>query len=209
MVPPDAVPVVTAEGLTNEIVVGPVGRLPRTGRVDRARDGVDHPLRAGTSWLRSRRSSSSPPLEFASFVAAGTVGAVVGSLVADDRFGVDGDRALYSFGGWAIYNAALVWFVYAGTGSSPHRPRARSAVAGRGIEPRAGGRPRRRRGRPSPPHGTDDGAGTMNIVWMATITVVLSVERTVSWGGRLARVVGLAAGVAGVVVLVGPTVGIA
>jgi predicted metal-binding membrane protein len=49
----------------------------------------------------------------------------------------------------------------------------------------------------------------MNIVWMATITVVLSVERTVSWGGRLARVVGLAAGVAGVVVLVGPTVGIA
>ncbi|WP_152039693.1 DUF2182 domain-containing protein [Salinigranum salinum] len=50
--------------------------------------------------------------------------------------------------------------------------------------------------------------GTMNLVWMAAITVVLSVERTVSWGDTLARGVGLAAGVAGVVVLVGPIVGI-
>jgi predicted metal-binding membrane protein len=49
--------------------------------------------------------------------------------------------------------------------------------------------------------------GTMNLVWMALITVVLSVERTVSWGDRLARVVGVAASVAGVVVLVAPTVG--
>jgi predicted metal-binding membrane protein len=51
--------------------------------------------------------------------------------------------------------------------------------------------------------------GTMNLVWMAAITVVLSVERTVSWGDRLARVVGVAAGIAGVIVLVGPVVGIA
>jgi predicted metal-binding membrane protein len=51
--------------------------------------------------------------------------------------------------------------------------------------------------------------GTMNLVWMAVITVVLSVERTVSWGDRLARVVGVTAGVAGVVVLVAPVVGIA
>jgi predicted metal-binding membrane protein len=43
--------------------------------------------------------------------------------------------------------------------------------------------------------------GTMNLVWMALITVVLSVERTVSWGGRLARGVGVVACVAGVVVL--------
>jgi predicted metal-binding membrane protein len=50
--------------------------------------------------------------------------------------------------------------------------------------------------------------GTMNLVWMALITVVLSVERTVSWGDRLARVVGVAASVAGVVVLVAPVVGV-
>jgi predicted metal-binding membrane protein len=43
--------------------------------------------------------------------------------------------------------------------------------------------------------------GTMNLVWMALITVVLSVERTVSWGDRLARGVGVVACVAGVVVL--------
>jgi membrane protein DedA with SNARE-associated domain len=114
------------------------------------------------------------PAEFALFIAVGTVGAVVGSLVAYYLFGVNGDRVLqryghvlrvpeseierskawfrrwgeglmfwgrvvpvlrtpisvpagfarmdlrrftvYSFGGWAIYNAALVWLVYSGSG---------------------------------------------------------------------------------------------
>jgi predicted metal-binding membrane protein len=51
--------------------------------------------------------------------------------------------------------------------------------------------------------------GTMNLVWMAGITLVLSVERTVSWGDRLARVVGVVAGVAGVAVLVATAVGVA
>lgn len=41
--------------------------------------------------------------------------------------------------------------------------------------------------------------GTMNLVWMALITVVLSVERAVSWGDRLARVVGVVAVAGGVV----------
>ncbi|MFA9416005.1 DUF2182 domain-containing protein [Natrinema sp. HArc-T2] len=40
--------------------------------------------------------------------------------------------------------------------------------------------------------------GSMNIVWMALIAVVLSLERTVAWGERLARAVGLLAGTAGV-----------
>ena len=114
------------------------------------------------------------PAEFALFIAVGTVGAVIGSLVAYYLFGVNGDRVLqryghvlrvpeseierskawfrrwgeglmfwgrvvpvlrtpisvpagfarmdlrrftvYSFGGWAIYNAALVWLVYSGSG---------------------------------------------------------------------------------------------
>lgn len=51
--------------------------------------------------------------------------------------------------------------------------------------------------------------GTMNLVWMAGITLVLSVERTVSWGDRLARAVGVAAGVAGVALLVATAVGAA
>jgi predicted metal-binding membrane protein len=51
--------------------------------------------------------------------------------------------------------------------------------------------------------------GTMNLVWMAIITVVLSIERTVAWGDRLARGVGVAAGVAGVVVLVTALAGLA
>ncbi|WP_433633129.1 DUF2182 domain-containing protein [Halomicrococcus sp. NG-SE-24] len=34
-------------------------------------------------------------------------------------------------------------------------------------------------------------AGTMNILWMGIITIVLSLERTVSWGPRLARAVGI------------------
>ncbi|MFC7212555.1 DUF2182 domain-containing protein [Saliphagus sp. GCM10025334] len=41
-------------------------------------------------------------------------------------------------------------------------------------------------------------AGSMNILWMATIALVLSLERTVSWGPRLAKAVGLFAGVAGI-----------
>ncbi|WP_144799187.1 DUF2182 domain-containing protein [Halorubrum depositum] len=43
--------------------------------------------------------------------------------------------------------------------------------------------------------------GSMNIVWMALITVVLSLERTVSWGERFARGTGIAAGIAGVAVI--------
>lgn len=49
--------------------------------------------------------------------------------------------------------------------------------------------------------------GTMNLVWMAAITLVLSIERTVSWGDRLARAVGVVSGVAGVVVLAATAVG--
>lgn len=40
--------------------------------------------------------------------------------------------------------------------------------------------------------------GSMNIVWMAIITVVLSLERTVAWGEWLASAVGILAGVAGI-----------
>ncbi|WP_435344930.1 DUF2182 domain-containing protein [Haloarchaeobius sp. HRN-SO-5] len=43
--------------------------------------------------------------------------------------------------------------------------------------------------------------GSMNIVWMALITVALSLERTVSWGEQLARAVGVVAGIAGVSVV--------
>lgn len=39
--------------------------------------------------------------------------------------------------------------------------------------------------------------GSMNIVWMALISVVLSLERVVSWGERLARAIGIIAGTAG------------
>lgn len=39
--------------------------------------------------------------------------------------------------------------------------------------------------------------GTMNLVWMAAITVVLSLERTVSWGESLSKGVGMVAGVVG------------
>ncbi|WP_126661917.1 DUF2182 domain-containing protein [Haloterrigena salifodinae] len=44
--------------------------------------------------------------------------------------------------------------------------------------------------------------GSMNIVWMALIAVVLSLERTVAWGEQLARVVGVLAGAAGSTVIV-------
>jgi predicted metal-binding membrane protein len=45
-------------------------------------------------------------------------------------------------------------------------------------------------------------AGSMNILWMAIIALVLSLERTVSWGPRLAKAVGVVAGVAGVTFVV-------
>ncbi|MDS0476853.1 DUF2182 domain-containing protein [Natrinema sp. 1APR25-10V2] len=41
--------------------------------------------------------------------------------------------------------------------------------------------------------------GSMNIVWMALITVVLSLERMVVWGEQLAHAVGILAGAAGTV----------
>ncbi|WP_458187579.1 DUF2182 domain-containing protein [Haladaptatus sp. NG-WS-4] len=44
--------------------------------------------------------------------------------------------------------------------------------------------------------------GTMNLVWMALITVVLSLERTVSWGGILSKGVGVLSGVSGFALLV-------
>jgi predicted metal-binding membrane protein len=40
--------------------------------------------------------------------------------------------------------------------------------------------------------------GSMNVVWMALITAVLSLERVVGWGDRLARATGVVAGIAGV-----------
>lgn len=43
--------------------------------------------------------------------------------------------------------------------------------------------------------------GSMNVVWMALVTVALSLERTVAWGERLATAIGVAAGAAGVVVV--------
>ena len=43
--------------------------------------------------------------------------------------------------------------------------------------------------------------GSTNIVWMALIAVVLSLERTVAWGERLARAVGLLAGGSGISVI--------
>ncbi|WP_293029486.1 DUF2182 domain-containing protein [Natronococcus sp.] len=44
-------------------------------------------------------------------------------------------------------------------------------------------------------------AGSMNVLWMAGIAVVLSLERTVSWGPQLARAVGAVAAVGGVALL--------
>jgi predicted metal-binding membrane protein len=43
--------------------------------------------------------------------------------------------------------------------------------------------------------------GSMNILWMAGITVALSLERVVGWGDRLGRAIGVAAGVGGFVTL--------
>ncbi|MFB6166547.1 MAG: DUF2182 domain-containing protein [Haloarculaceae archaeon] len=43
--------------------------------------------------------------------------------------------------------------------------------------------------------------GSMNLLWMAGLTVVLSLERVVSWGDRLATAVGAVAGVVGFVLL--------
>lgn len=44
--------------------------------------------------------------------------------------------------------------------------------------------------------------GSMNIVWMALIAVVLSLERTVAWGEQLARAVGVLAGITGITIVV-------
>ncbi len=44
--------------------------------------------------------------------------------------------------------------------------------------------------------------GSMNIVWMALIAVVLSLERTVTWGQRLAQAVGISAGLGGISLLI-------
>lgn len=44
--------------------------------------------------------------------------------------------------------------------------------------------------------------GSMNLLWMAGITVVLSLERTVAWGRQLAQAVGILAGVAGIASIV-------
>jgi predicted metal-binding membrane protein len=43
--------------------------------------------------------------------------------------------------------------------------------------------------------------GSMNILWMAGITVVLSLERVLGWGDRLANGVGMAAGIGGIAVI--------
>ncbi|ELY54097.1 hypothetical protein C491_19917 [Natronococcus amylolyticus DSM 10524] len=44
-------------------------------------------------------------------------------------------------------------------------------------------------------------AGSMNVLWMAVIALVLSLERTVPWGPQLARAVGVVAAVGGIVLL--------
>ncbi|WP_416838555.1 DUF2182 domain-containing protein [Haloferax sp. DFSO52] len=44
--------------------------------------------------------------------------------------------------------------------------------------------------------------GSMNIVWMALITLALSLERGVAWGDRLARGTGVVAGIVGIAILV-------
>ena len=45
-------------------------------------------------------------------------------------------------------------------------------------------------------------AGSMNVLWMAIIALVLSLERTVSWGPQLAKATGVVAGIAGIAFLV-------
>jgi len=52
--------------------------------------------------------------------------------------------------------------------------------------------------------------GSMNLLWMAGITVVMSLERVVSWGDRLATATGVVAGVVGLGLVVAsqlPTAG--
>ena len=48
--------------------------------------------------------------------------------------------------------------------------------------------------------------GSMNLVWMALVTVVLTLERAVPWGDRVARASGVVAGVAGVGLVVAAVV---
>ena len=43
--------------------------------------------------------------------------------------------------------------------------------------------------------------GSMNILWMAGITIVLSLERILGWGDRLANGIGVAAGIGGIAVI--------
>jgi len=43
--------------------------------------------------------------------------------------------------------------------------------------------------------------GSMNILWMAGITLLLSLERMVGWGDRLADGIGVAAGIGGIAVI--------
>lgn len=43
--------------------------------------------------------------------------------------------------------------------------------------------------------------GSMNLLWMAGITIVLSLERVIGWGDRLANGVGVAAGIGGIALL--------
>ena len=43
--------------------------------------------------------------------------------------------------------------------------------------------------------------GSMNILWMAGITVVLSLERVLGWGDRLANGIGIVAGIGGVAII--------
>jgi predicted metal-binding membrane protein len=43
--------------------------------------------------------------------------------------------------------------------------------------------------------------GSMNLLWMAGITVIMSLERVVSWGDRLATATGYVAGIVGIVLV--------
>jgi predicted metal-binding membrane protein len=43
--------------------------------------------------------------------------------------------------------------------------------------------------------------GSMNLLWMAGLTVLLSLERVVDWGARLATGIGVAAGVGSAILL--------
>jgi membrane protein DedA with SNARE-associated domain len=173
VVPADTVPVVTVEALTDWIVafVQSYGDLALFVFVVLETAWTVHFAPSAVVIPFAAAFLVTTPPEFALFVAVGTV---VGSLIADHRFGVSADRmlqrdghvlrasdseverseawfrrwgeglmfwgrvvpvlrtpisvpagfarmdlrrfTLYSFGGWAIYNAALVWLVYSDSG---------------------------------------------------------------------------------------------